>query len=78
VAALAAELGVDPTLVEVSTLLGVAGDVAHHVARPAAPISTFLVALAAAADGGDAAAVLRASAKAAAFARAWPTAQSHS
>lgn len=55
-AALAAELGLDPALVPTAVILDVARDVAHDVARPAAPLSTFLVGLAAAsraADGED-------------------------
>ena len=47
-AAVAAELGVDPALVPTAAILDVARDVAHGVARPAAPLSTFLVGLAAA------------------------------
>ncbi|PFG34405.1 DUF6457 domain-containing protein [Sanguibacter antarcticus] len=61
-AALAAELGVDPSLVPTATILDVARDVAHDVARPAAPLSTYLVGLAAAqraADGEDLAAAVR-------------------
>ena len=46
--ALSAELGVDPALVPTSAVLDVARDVAHGVARPAAPLSTFLVGLVAA------------------------------
>ena len=51
---LAAELGVDPATVEVSLLLDLARDAAHNVARPAAPLTTFLVGLAAGLRGGDA------------------------
>ena len=57
---LARELGVDPGAVDVDTLLAVARDAAHNVARPAAPLTTFLVGLAAGRDGGDADAVQRA------------------
>ena len=53
-------LGVDPGSVDVKLLLDVARDAAHHVARPAAPLTTFLVGLAAGANGGDAAAIRRA------------------
>jgi hypothetical protein len=50
---LAAELGVDAGAVDVQALLDVARDAAHNVARPAAPLTTFLVGLAAGARGGD-------------------------
>ncbi|TFC52139.1 hypothetical protein E3T26_06470 [Cryobacterium sp. TMT1-21] len=71
-AALAARLGLDPADVPVGTLLDVARDVAHNVARPAAPLSTFLVGLAAARAGGTAADIERASALATELALAWP------
>jgi hypothetical protein len=45
-AAAAAELGLDPEAVSIATVLDVARDVAHDVARPAAPLSTFLLGLA--------------------------------
>ena len=54
---LATELGVDPAAVDRDLLLDVARDAAHNVARPAAPLTTFLVGLAAGARGADAAAV---------------------
>ncbi|TDE94180.1 molybdenum cofactor guanylyltransferase [Occultella glacieicola] len=44
---LAAELGVDPALVDLRALLDMTRDVAHHVDRPAAPVSAFIVGLAA-------------------------------
>ncbi|MBK0417632.1 hypothetical protein JD276_01095 [Leucobacter sp. CSA1] len=56
-AAAAAELGLDAGDVRIGTVLDVARDVAHGVARPAAPLSTFLLgvavgrAAAASADG---------------------------
>jgi Domain of unknown function (DUF6457) len=53
-------LGVDPEAVDVELLLDVARDAAHHVARPAAPLTTFLVGLAAGANGGDANAMKKA------------------
>jgi Domain of unknown function (DUF6457) len=56
-AELAAELGVDPAVVDRNLLLDVARDAAHGIARPAAPLTTFLVGLAAGLRGGDAAAV---------------------
>lgn len=42
----AAELEVDPSEAPTSEILKVAADVAHGVARPAAPLSTFLLGLA--------------------------------
>ena len=45
-AAAAAELDVDPETVRIGTVLDVARDVAHDVARPAAPLSTFLLGVA--------------------------------
>ena len=68
--ALARELGID---VEVDTelLLDVARDAAHGVARPAAPITTFLVGFAAARNGGDAAAVQAAANTARRLAAGW-------
>ncbi|MDP9092905.1 MAG: DUF6457 domain-containing protein [Actinomycetota bacterium] len=56
-AELAAELGVDPAAVDLTLLLDVARDAAHSVARPAAPLTTFLVGLAAGLQGGAPAAV---------------------
>ena len=47
-AALAAELGVDAGAIPIAAVLDIARDVAYGVARPAAPLSTFLVGLAAA------------------------------
>jgi Domain of unknown function (DUF6457) len=52
-AELAAELGVDVTLVDRDLLLDVARDAAHGIARPAAPLTTFLVGLAAGLNGGS-------------------------
>lgn len=56
IASLTDELGVDPSLVDVDRLLGVAADVAHQVARPAVPITMFIAGLAAA--GADPTAIL--------------------
>jgi hypothetical protein len=53
---LAAALGLDPAAVDRALLLDVARDAAHGIARPAAPLTTFLVGLAAgraAAAGAD-------------------------
>ncbi len=49
------ELGVDPAVVDRTLLLDVARDAAHGVARPAAPLTTFLVGYAAGLHGGGAA-----------------------
>ncbi|HEV7192904.1 MAG TPA: DUF6457 domain-containing protein [Jatrophihabitantaceae bacterium] len=61
-AELAAALGVDPEAVDVGLLLDIARDAAHGIARPAAPLTTFLVGLAAGLRGGGAAAVSEAAA----------------
>jgi hypothetical protein len=50
------ELGIDLAL-DVMDLLDLARVAAHQVARPAAPLTTFLVGYAAGAKGGSAAAV---------------------
>ncbi|MFF8015705.1 NTP transferase domain-containing protein [Streptomyces sp. NPDC007929] len=64
------ELGID---LEVDTrgLLDLARDAAHGVARPAAPLTTFLVGYAAAQSGGGPEAVAEAARKAAALAARW-------
>ena len=61
---LATALGIERGSVDVKLLLDVARDSAHGVARPAAPITTFLVGLAAGRNGGDAGAVRDAAARA--------------
>jgi hypothetical protein len=61
---LAAALGVDPTSLDRDLLLDVARDAAHGVARPAAPLTTFLVGLAAGLRGGSKEAVDEAAATA--------------
>jgi hypothetical protein len=73
VAALANELGVDGDI-DVRLLLEVARDAAHHVERPAAPLTTFLVGYAAGrnADQAGAVAVAEAAARAQALALGWP------
>ena len=55
-------LGVDASGTDVPLLLDVARDAAHGIARPAAPLTTFLVGLAAGQRGGGAAAVASAAA----------------
>jgi hypothetical protein len=57
VAELAAALEVDSAAVDRRLILDVARDAAHGVARPAAPLTTFLVGYAAGLRGGAAAAV---------------------
>ena len=57
---LAAALGVQDAPGDIAELLSLAGDAAHRVVRPAAPLTTFLVGYAAARAGGDAEALERA------------------
>ncbi|MYZ39599.1 DUF6457 domain-containing protein, partial [Streptomyces sp. SID4917] len=65
------ELGIELD-VDISVLLDLARDAAHGVARPAAPLTTFLVGYAAAkADGDGPEAVAEAARKAAALALRW-------
>jgi hypothetical protein len=61
---LATALGVDPAIVDRTLILDVARDAAHGVARPAAPLTTFLVGYAAGRAAGDAQAVAAAAATA--------------
>lgn len=56
VAEVSAALGIELE-VDVSEMLDLARDAAHGVARPAAPLTTFLVGYAAASGGGDGQAV---------------------
>ncbi|WP_028799337.1 DUF6457 domain-containing protein [Streptomyces sp. 142MFCol3.1] len=64
------ELGIDLD-VDTGALLDLARDAAHGVARPAAPLTTFLVGYAAAQAGGGPDAVAEAARKAAALALRW-------
>ncbi|MEU9435440.1 NTP transferase domain-containing protein [Streptomyces sp. NPDC048252] len=64
------ELGIDLD-VDTGTLLDLARDAAHGVARPAAPLTTFLVGYAAAQAEGGPEAVAEAARKAAALALRW-------
>jgi hypothetical protein len=59
-AAVCDELGLEPADVSVPLVLDVARDVAHHVLRPGAPVTTYLlgVAVGRGADPADAAARL--------------------
>lgn len=68
VTALSTELGLDAADVDVERLLDVARDAAHSVARPAAPLTTFLVGYAA--GRGDMSAE-QASAAVTSLARRW-------
>jgi Domain of unknown function (DUF6457) len=52
VATLCQDLGVDPKDPDVSEILDLARDAAHTVARPAAPLTTFVVGYAAGMRGG--------------------------
>ena len=54
VAELAAALDIDATALDRDLVLDVARDAAHGVARPAAPLTTFLVGYAAGLHGGAA------------------------
>jgi hypothetical protein len=58
--------------VDTGVLLDLARDAAHGVARPAAPLTTFLVGYAAAKAGGGPEAVREAARKAADLAVLWP------
>ena len=58
ITALTRELGLDGSVDE-GLLLDVARDAAHNVARPAAPVTTFLVGLAAGRAGGSGRRLLR-------------------
>jgi len=66
--ALAGELGIDTAGVDVEQLLDVAREAAHAVARPAAPITTFLIGCAVAQGDVD---LSDATATATALARSW-------
>lgn len=70
-AALAEALELDSGEVPIRTVLDAARDIAHGVARPAAPLSTFLIGLAAAKRGGDEAAINEACRVAAELAQGW-------
>ncbi|MEU5434114.1 NTP transferase domain-containing protein [Streptomyces sp. NPDC020719] len=64
------ELGIDLD-VDTGVLLDLARDAAHGVARPAAPLTTFLVGYAAAKAGGEGTDVAEAARKAVALAQRW-------
>jgi len=65
------ELGL-PGETDRDLVLDLARDVAHGVARPAAPLTTYLVGLAAGAAGGGPAAVRAATDRVAELVRRWP------
>jgi hypothetical protein len=50
---LCAELDLDPALIDITAVLDLARDAAHGIARPAAPLTAFVVGLAAGRRGGD-------------------------
>ena len=64
-------LGLDPSDVDVRAVLDLARDAAHHVDRPAAPVTTYLVGLAVGRRGGSAEAVAQAFASARELALGW-------
>ncbi|NLT56144.1 MAG: NTP transferase domain-containing protein [Actinomycetales bacterium] len=71
VATLVEELGVDPAAVDVAALLDLAREVAHGIARPAAPLTGFLVGYAVGAGDGDREASERVVRRVASLARGW-------
>jgi hypothetical protein len=74
IAAAKTELGIDLD-VDTGVLLDLARDAAHGVARPAAPLTTFLVGYAAGRAGGGPDEVRAAAEKAAALALRWAEAE---
>jgi hypothetical protein len=68
IAAAAAELDLDPGIVEPKLALDVARDVAHSVLRPGAPVTTYLMGMAVG-RGADPA---EAAARLSALALSWP------
>lgn len=75
-AAVNADLGIDLD-VDRSLLLSLAGDAAHGVARPAAPLTTFLVGYAAARAGGGPDAVAAAARRVGVLAARWAAEDDH-
>lgn len=73
IAEVKADLGIDLD-VDVRGLLDMARVVAHGVARPAAPLTAFLIGYAAARQGGGSAAVAEASRRTTALAERWSAA----
>lgn len=66
---LAEALGLDPAEIDAQAVLDLARDAAHGVARPAAPVTTYLVGLAAGRAGGGSDAFVAASRTAAELVR---------
>lgn len=62
------ELGVDPGALDVNVVLDMARDVAHGVARPAAPLTAFLLGVAV----GQGLPLAESAAQVSALAQAWP------
>jgi Domain of unknown function (DUF6457) len=69
-AAVCADLGLDPAAVDSSAVLDLARDVAHGVARPAAPLTAYLVGVAV----GQGQSLPEAVARISALAATWPAA----
>lgn len=66
-------LDVPRDAVDIGALLDLARDAAHHVERPAAPVTTYLVGFAAARRGGDAATIADLTRRSGELARRWGT-----
>ncbi|GAA3647560.1 DUF6457 domain-containing protein [Microbacterium marinilacus] len=64
-------LGIDPAEVSIPLILDLARDVAHGVARPAAPLTAFLAGLSAGRKGGSPADVEAAVGEIVALAKSW-------
>jgi hypothetical protein len=67
----AAGLGVDPAALDRDLVLDLTRDVAHTVARPAVPLTTFLMGMAVGAGSGDRAALEAVAARVAALTAEW-------
>jgi hypothetical protein len=70
-AEVAQTLGVDPSALDRDLVLDLTRDVAHTVARPAVPLTTFLMGMAVGAGGGDRAALERVASQVADLTAAW-------
>ena len=71
VLAVAEALGVDPAVLDRDLVLDLTRDVAHTVARPAVPLTTYLMGIAVGARGGDRAALDGVAAEVARLTAAW-------
>ena len=71
VALLVEELGIDPDVVDVEAVLDLAREAADGVARPAVPLTAYLVGCAVGASGGDRAAFDATAARVTELARGW-------